>query len=317
MNITVITPEDWQITTEPKNTFRWIVRDSDSGANPDTITLRIDGEKKSGVTYVGGGNEYFCEWTGAVAEGAHVVAFDASNNSGNAAETVILNYAAIFFITDRAEADVERVVYLNRVMRSGAATALETAEWESNPRGAYNASDMNRVGLAAWFLKNWSARYGFNLPLSARRNWAETVDGPTDGEGETYLSDIQAIRAELPVYDEARYGSDGANYTFHVTNDGNLMMRYSGGTPPLFSINKSGHLIFRHPKGRSPSLSVNEIGHLIKIIFRLTPDAPESMRFFTYGGANNIEHILTDAIKILPTTSLSFVSNGEGAAGEF
>lgn len=54
-------------------------------------------------------------------------------------------------ITDRTQADVERVKAL-AAKGFAAMTAAERAEWLTGMKGAYNASDLNRVGTALNYL---------------------------------------------------------------------------------------------------------------------------------------------------------------------
>lgn len=48
------------------------------------------------------------------------------------------------FVYDRTEHDVKRVIELTKKYQSGKITDAEKAEWESDLKGALNASDLNR-----------------------------------------------------------------------------------------------------------------------------------------------------------------------------
>lgn len=196
--LVVIDPENWQITTARENTFRWLVRDAESGVDPDALKLLIDGVEQDGIDYTMAGDSCICSWSGEVAELDHVLTFSAADNDMNVTE-VELNYAALFFITDRTLEDVSRAEYLNDAVTSGRAGPWELEEFESELKGAYNSSDMNRVGLGVWFLKNWAARYGYNLNVTARHDWDESISGPTETECAAYLADIAEIRKKLPM----------------------------------------------------------------------------------------------------------------------
>ena len=56
-------------------------------------------------------------------------------------------------ITDRTQADVDRVQYLASVGWENM-TDAEKAEWSTPLKGAYNASDLNRVGAAVTYISN-------------------------------------------------------------------------------------------------------------------------------------------------------------------
>lgn len=104
----------------------------------------------------------------------------------------------IALVRDRTEGDVQRVIYLTKRHRAGTATEEETAEFiDPTLKGAYNATDMNRVGAAVYYLADRLAtQAGETAEVVAKRDWT-TADIPTIGETETYLNDVAAIRAEV------------------------------------------------------------------------------------------------------------------------
>ena len=57
----------------------------------------------------------------------------------------------VTLVTDRTQADVERVREL-AAKGFAAMTAAEQAEWLTGMKGAYNAADLNRVGIALNYL---------------------------------------------------------------------------------------------------------------------------------------------------------------------
>ena len=99
-------------------------------------------------------------------------------------------------VTDRTQADVERVKAL-AAKGFAAMSAAEQAEWLAGMKGAYNASDMNRVGTALNYL---AARLvpvcGMSIAWSAKTDWSVT-DIITDSQAETYRRQIQDIRDAL------------------------------------------------------------------------------------------------------------------------
>lgn len=99
-------------------------------------------------------------------------------------------------VTDRTQADVERVREL-AAKGFAAMTAAERAEWLAGMKGAYNASDMNRVGTALNYLAARLAPVcGMSIAWSAKTDWAVT-DIITDTQAETYRQQIQDIRDAL------------------------------------------------------------------------------------------------------------------------
>lgn len=99
-------------------------------------------------------------------------------------------------VTDRTQADVERVKAL-AAKGFAAMTAAERAEWLTGMKGAYNASDLNRVGTALNYLAGRLGPIcGKIITWTAKTDWAVT-DIITDTQAETYRQQIQDIRDAL------------------------------------------------------------------------------------------------------------------------
>lgn len=99
-------------------------------------------------------------------------------------------------VTDRTQADVERV----RELASkgfAAMTAAEQAEWLAGMKGAYNASDLNRVVTALNYLAGrLGAICGRSITWTAKTDWAVT-DIATASQAAEYRQHIQDIRDAL------------------------------------------------------------------------------------------------------------------------
>lgn len=99
-------------------------------------------------------------------------------------------------ITNRTHSDVERVREL-AAKGFAAMTAAEQAEWLAGMKGAYNASDLNRVGTALNYLAGRLASIcGKSIAWTAKTDWAVT-DIPAASQTETYRRQIQDIRDAL------------------------------------------------------------------------------------------------------------------------
>lgn len=85
--ITITSPTAGQLLTSNQPTITFTVTDSDSGVDPDTIVLQIDGSEVSGITKTNSGNTYSCSYTPPeiLSDGAHTIAVDASDHDGNEA----------------------------------------------------------------------------------------------------------------------------------------------------------------------------------------------------------------------------------------
>ena len=82
-------------------------------------------------------------------------------------------------VTDRTLADVTRWRTL-RDKGYANMTAEERAEWDAGLKGAYNYTDLNRVGEALNYVRDRLAAAGYmsTLDFTARTDWAEGVIPP-------------------------------------------------------------------------------------------------------------------------------------------
>ena len=122
-------------------------------------------------------------------------------------------------ITDRTQGDEERVEEL-AAKGYDAMTAEEKAEWDGEMKGAYDASDLNRVESAVAYLaellvslpielKEYAASKGvafdafFDVPydaatyaLTTKTDWDE-LDSPTPIQMVRYIKNVKALRSAL------------------------------------------------------------------------------------------------------------------------
>lgn len=131
--------------------------------------------------------------------------------------------AQLNLIYDRTQEDVDRVFTLKKKILTGGMTALtdeERTEYLSGLKGAYNHTDMNRVGEAVAFIAGrmtalpeelTTYRNGkgvaddrfFRVPydpasviVSTKADWAMT-DVPTQSQAKTYLNNVAVLRRQL------------------------------------------------------------------------------------------------------------------------
>lgn len=101
-------------------------------------------------------------------------------------------------ITDRTQADVDRVIELKQKVHDETITPEEYQEYFSGLRGAYNAADMNRVAMAAAYVKARCDEMGVDVPGYAplTTEWRSGTDAnrPTPEQGERYLATLRALR---------------------------------------------------------------------------------------------------------------------------
>lgn len=121
-------------------------------------------------------------------------------------------------VTDRTEADVSRYSEL-RDKGWAEMTTAEKAEWVAGMKGAYNASDLNRVASAMAYLSQRFASAGYSVPVSSPTDWANG-DIPRKDDLDTYLDDLRRIRAALAVMDTTPAAPESMDYlTWAKAND--------------------------------------------------------------------------------------------------
>lgn len=108
-----------------------------------------------------------------------------------------LGTTLLSFITDRTQRDVARVKALAK-KGWAAMTEQERTEWLGEMKGAYNASDLNRVGQAISYIADLLTGYGYSVQVSPKTDWTMS-DIPTREQLEQYLANVAALRQALPV----------------------------------------------------------------------------------------------------------------------
>lgn len=100
-------------------------------------------------------------------------------------------------IVDRDDADVERVKQLN-AKGWGGMTPEERKEWNGIMKGAYNDTDMNRVGMAVEYLTNLFQSYGYDVTTDPKTDW-KVSDIPLLSQWRTYLTNVRTLRGVVPL----------------------------------------------------------------------------------------------------------------------
>lgn len=100
-------------------------------------------------------------------------------------------------ITDRTEADVLRWKAL-RDKGWANMTETERAEWSAGLKGAYNATDLNRVGEALNYLRDELTEAGYivGTPFTMPTTWNNTHI-PTSASFAEYLRAVEFIRSQV------------------------------------------------------------------------------------------------------------------------
>lgn len=107
-------------------------------------------------------------------------------------------YPSIFrwLVYDRTQEDINHRNELHEKIRSGTATATEIAEWNgSYCRGAYNYTDLNRVGEMLLLIKTMSEPRGFIItyPYTVKTDYTRN-NLPTGTDVAQLLENILTVR---------------------------------------------------------------------------------------------------------------------------
>ena len=128
----------------------------------------------------------------------YLVDLTAISSSGQSTHAVFtLYYGLLQLITDRTQADVDYVRQLSAIGWANM-SASQRVDWQSNLKGAYNASDLNRVGSAVNYVANRLGEQGYSVEVSPKTTWQES-DIPTEADMEAYRSDVKTIRSVMTV----------------------------------------------------------------------------------------------------------------------
>ena len=174
------------------------------------MTQTISATLPASTVYVSGTvNDVAVTWTNvggetweAVADRAeddiYVVALTIVSASGQSTSTSFtLYYGLLNLITDRTQSDV---YYVARLAAKGWAgmTEDERSQWLIGLKGAYNATDLNRVGNAVAYVAGRLEDAGYAPDVSPKIDWT-IPDIPTESQMETYLDNVRALRNAFTV----------------------------------------------------------------------------------------------------------------------
>ena len=147
--------------------------------------------------------------------GAALFAVSAYNGDGESDLASLVAYfrpgqPLLYLITDRTLADVDRIAQLAARVSAGTATDAEKTEWASDLKGAYNASDLNRVGAAVAYVAGRLNGYGYAVTVTPKQDWTVS-DIPTQESMTSYLADVAALRGAIAVMASTPHTPDSAS----------------------------------------------------------------------------------------------------------
>ena len=195
------------------------------------MTQTISATLPASTVYVSGTvNDVSVVWTNtggsvweAVADRSDDDAYHVVLNIVNAAGTsstaeFTLYYGLLNLITDRTQTDVSYVARLAAKGWSGM-TEDERSQWLTGLKGAYNATDLNRVGNAVTYVAGRLEEAGYAPDIDPKIDWTVS-DIPTESQMETYLDNVRALRNAFTVPDSVPpVPADMEGLTYQEAND--------------------------------------------------------------------------------------------------
>ena len=100
-------------------------------------------------------------------------------------------------ITDRTYEDVQLWQTLKALGWAGM-SPTQRAQWSAGLKGAYNATDLNRVNEAMKYLAGVFTSYGYTVSLQPMPTWS-VGEIPAEAQMGVYLANVAALRAVLDM----------------------------------------------------------------------------------------------------------------------
>lgn len=125
----------------------------------------------------------------------------------------------INLIYDRTSGDVVRVEALRKKVKNRTASTAEMSEWLSSLKGAYNYTDLNRVGDAINYLANLLNSYAYYNNIKAKNDW-KIGDKPNHEQMEKYLNDLKQLKETFFVFQSSpQIPNDMVSLTYEEANN--------------------------------------------------------------------------------------------------
>ena len=122
-------------------------------------------------------------------------------------------------IFDRTQSDVSRVNALRERIKDRSATLSEMEEWLSSLKGAYNHTDLNRVGEAINYLADVLNGYGYYNSIKAKADW-NIADKPNPEQMAKYLDDLRLLKETFYTFESSpQIPSDMVSLTYEEANN--------------------------------------------------------------------------------------------------
>ena len=141
-----------------------------------------------------------------------------SGSGQSTSSSFTLYYGLLQLITDRTQTDVEYAQQLNALGWANM-SAAQRSEYLVGLKGAYNATDLNRVGSAVNYVAQLLTDAGYQVLVTPKINWA-VADIPTQSAMTAYLADVQTLRDVFPMPSTTpELPADMAGLTYQEANN--------------------------------------------------------------------------------------------------
>ena len=153
--------------------------------------------------------------------GQYLCVFDVATSDGKTVEMRLpLYYGVMSLITDRTQTDVDELLSILQTPFADWTTEQAQLFYSGMSKGAYNASDLNRVGAAMVYLAERMASMGYAVDSIAPKLYWMDTDTVTQSDMSAYLSDVSALQTVLLLPDETPTApSDIAGLTYTEANN--------------------------------------------------------------------------------------------------
>lgn len=138
----------------------------------------------------------------------------------------------IRLVTDRDDEDLEKMRdMLSKTLSNWTADEKDWFETTLCRRGSYDSLDLNRVNVAADYLRDWLWEYGYAPDVSGKRGWI-TDDVPVKSQADRYIRNISEIRRQFRT--NAPQAPPGMEWlTLQRANDIELILVLTDALRPL------------------------------------------------------------------------------------
>lgn len=206
-SITILTKLDTPVNLKASLDDRAVTLTWDAVSGAEGYNVYRDGAVVASVT-----NTSYTDTIAPPTSVAYAVsAYLGSIQSGVSDAVVVENWEGVLLtlITDRTAADVAEAKRLrDKLIVGEALTDEESARYFAGLRGAYNASDMNRVGAAVRYVASRLNAEGYGAYVEPKTDW-QMEDIVRQSDWNKYLDEVRHLRRKLTLMRTTPQITDG------------------------------------------------------------------------------------------------------------